>query len=175
MGAWFYYGTLRDPDLFAVVAGADMASVRPLAGHVRGYSAQRIAEETYPGLRPQAGGQVEGVYASAVPPWMEARVRFYEEDEYHGVPITVHLADGRRVEAQVFMPNTRALMTEEAWRLERWRRDDKALALRLAAAWMSLFGHADPERLHDAWEALKASLSSDGDLLREDGAVPLAL
>lgn len=161
MGAWFYYGTLRDADLFRIVANAEMGTLDTRPGHVSGYRAVRVADETYPGLLAQDHAAVEGLYAPDVPPWIEARIGFYEEDEYHCAPIEVRLDDGSRVWANVFMPNPQAALTGESWWLDSWREHDKQTALRLAAAWMSLFGQGDPERLHDAWEALKLSLAAN--------------
>lgn len=151
---YFFFGTLMDPDVLAIVLGRAAASIEHEAARLDGYRRHRVFGESYPILRPAPDTAVDGLLVPSLSPGEAARVAFYEGEEYRPVPLTVVSASGPR-DALVFVDDG-GLSTDGEWDFERWRREEKAALLAAAHAFMSRFGKIDGRDSADAeWRAAK--------------------
>ncbi|MEL6211353.1 MAG: gamma-glutamylcyclotransferase family protein, partial [Pseudomonadota bacterium] len=133
----FFFGTLRDPELLAIVLGRALRSgdVRP--ARAEGVVAWQVAGEAYPMLRIDETRAAEGVlFFPAARDDVEA-LRFYEEAEYDLLPISVH-AGAEAHEALYFGATGKLSAGAGAWDYEGWRHADRAVALAAAAELMPL-------------------------------------
>ncbi|MCW5731529.1 MAG: gamma-glutamylcyclotransferase [Alphaproteobacteria bacterium] len=125
---YFFYGTLMDPDVLARVLGRAVGRERLLPAQLPGFRRFRARQGSYPILVPGAPEDVvDGLLASGLDEADGARLLAYEGPGYDLLAKEVTLkADGRRVEALVFLPNERLAPSEQDWDLARWQALDKA-------------------------------------------------
>lgn len=151
----FFYGTLRDPDLLAVILGrpVDPAALEP--AWVDDHATLRLEDEDYPVLVPRPGARAEGVLVHGLGPADFERLDFYEEDEFEPVPVTVTTARGP-VAARMFAPNELAAADVDGpWRFEEWQAREKAVALEAAREFMDYFGRLDAEAANALWHGIR--------------------
>jgi gamma-glutamylcyclotransferase (GGCT)/AIG2-like uncharacterized protein YtfP len=95
----FTYGSLMWADIMARVCGREFASEpASLAGHRR----HPVRGEDYPGLQAAPGGLVAGRLYRDVDEAAWARLDAFEGAEYQRVDVTVALAGGKPLPAQVY-------------------------------------------------------------------------
>jgi hypothetical protein len=132
---YFFYGSLTDPDVLAIVLGRPRIDGVPAA--LRGWRRWRVAGACYPLISPAPGGCVEGVVLDASP--AEARrLAWYEGEDYDLRELRPTLASGEPVAALVFLPKPDLAHADEPWDPTLWRREHKAALLEAAGRWMSL-------------------------------------
>jgi hypothetical protein len=126
---FFFYGTLLDDDVFALVIGRSLAPRDRCRATIDGYI--RVAREgaSYPILVASAGGGVEGALVGKVGPREAERLKTFEGDEYDLVQLIVHRHRGGSVGAHVFMAKSWVPGSSETWDLGLWRRRHKRLYL----------------------------------------------
>lgn len=96
----FTYGSLMWADIMASVCGREFASEpASLADHCR----HPVVGQDYPGLRAVPSGLVPGRLYRDVDETAWARLDAFEGDEYDRTEVTVALADGSAVSAQVYL------------------------------------------------------------------------
>jgi gamma-glutamylcyclotransferase (GGCT)/AIG2-like uncharacterized protein YtfP len=96
----FAYGTLMCDDIMAEVSGAQLS---PIPATLRGYRRLRVKGEHYPGLIPDAEGQVEGVVYRSVPQSAWIRLDRFEGEMYSREIVQVALADQTVAEAETYV------------------------------------------------------------------------
>jgi len=132
---FFFYGTLMDPDVLALVVGGPLPEGACAPAMLAGVRRVRVRGKSFPMLQPNAGGSVDGVVVEGFDRDAAIRVTWFESDGYDIVRRRVVLADGRAVRAWVYMPRPGALRSGGSWDFGRWQRRDKpAYLARLAAA-----------------------------------------
>jgi ADP-ribose pyrophosphatase len=169
---FFFFGTLRDPDIRAVVAGEAVAAIAVQPATLQGYRLVGVRGESYPALAPDPAGRVAGDLIENVTAAAAARFAFYEGDEYEAASRAVTLPSGERVSATVFLPRAGLALDGAPWEFAVWRQSQKPASLRLARTWMGYFGQADLAPAEAAWRAMRAELSG-GAAPRNQGAVEL--
>ena len=115
----FVYGTLLHPRVFDLVAGPGGGAMQraTLADH----AVLRVKDSELPMLVAQRGATARGHYWSGLSASRIARLDAYEIPfGYHPKWLTVRLADGREVEAQVYEPPADQTPTDEPWSIHRW-------------------------------------------------------
>lgn len=95
----FTYGSLMWADIMARVCGRALVS-EPARLH--GHRRHPVRGEDYPGLRPAAGGIVDGRLYRDIDAALWARLDAFEGTDYERVPVPVQLADGRTETACVY-------------------------------------------------------------------------
>ncbi len=131
---YFFYGTLIDRDLLALVAGqpSDPRTIR--SATLAGYRRTGLTRRSYPILMPSSGGTVDGILVGGLGPTADARLDTYEGRNYRLLPVTV-MSGGRSIAAVVYMFvgfGTGLRSDRRDWSLNRWRRRWKRRALRRA-------------------------------------------
>jgi hypothetical protein len=145
---YFFFGTLMDADVLGVVLGRPPAAIAYATARLEGYRRWRVRGESYPIVRPDSSGGVDGVLVSDLSPAEIGRLNFYEGEEYRPLPLTVTSAGGPR-RALVFADDG-GLQTDGDWAFERWQREEKAALLAAARAFMADFGRIEGRSSMDA-------------------------
>ena len=121
---FFFYGTLLDADIRALVMGAGApAELEPAT--LVGWRRQAHPRETYPLIVPAADAAVEGAIARGLAPDAVSRLVVYEGPEYRIAAVEVQLAGGGTVAAEVFVPTDGVGGTGGPWDLASWQRRHK--------------------------------------------------
>lgn len=163
---YFFFGTLMDTELREVVLGRALpeSSLRPafLPDHAR----YCVLGQAFPLLVPEAGSRVDGLLATGISAGEAARILWYESDDYDIRETAVHVSERRVISAMCCLAGPRARHGGIAWDFERWRREDRSFALRLAREWMDCFGSPDVDQAERNYQRRKRRL------LNPTGAVP---
>ena len=87
------------------------------------HAAWKVKGQTYPGLTEAAGRQVTGVVYFDVDATAAARLDAFEGDFYFRKPLSVRVADGRSIEAEVYLVGEefRDSLSAEHWDPEEFR------------------------------------------------------
>lgn len=153
MRALFFYGTLRHAPLLEVVLGR---AARARAARLDGYEVLWAAGESFPLIRPAAGGATHGLLVEDIGPQDLARLDFYEGAfSFALVPVTVAIDRGL-AEAGVYVPDPQAWTPGEPWRLEDWVRDWGAVSVEAAREVMGRFGHEDARAVAARFGVIRA-------------------
>ena len=132
---YFFYGTLRDPDVRRAVIGPAVDRVRIVPGILPGYRCVFMRGRYYPALRLAPQAEVEGVIADGIDSFQAARIDRFETSEYRLRKAAVRSEDGTESEALVYFTARPGLAGTTPWRLDDWQRRHKPAALR---AWFKL-------------------------------------
>lgn len=122
--AFFFYGTLLDADVRAVVMGAG-APAEVEAATLAGWRRLAAPGSIFPIIVPAPGGAVDGALACALTPAAVAKLVAYEGPEYKTVDVAVTLASGAAAEAAVFVPVRATAAEGRRWDLAAWQRRHK--------------------------------------------------
>jgi len=136
-----FYASLRDPAVFAEVAGRPMNGTQRELVTVPGLSTFYVRAGTgYPGLFESGSDTaIQCVLISDLTRFEETMIAWYEWDEYRLQQVP--LSDGRA--AQVFIPDLDAIRREYGefeivpWSFERWRAESLEESIVNARDWMS--------------------------------------
>lgn len=154
----FFYGTLRDPDLLAVVIGRKCLTDLDIQdAAVDGFRLSRVAGESFPMLFEAPGETAEGVLIVGLSREERARVGFFEDSDYALAPATARLAaDGARRAAAFYRPTEKLVAAPDPWRLDAWAATEKPLLLACAEEQLSYFGVVPQHVVELWWPDIKA-------------------
>ena len=141
----FFFGTLMDDDVRAIVCGKDLA-VRPAT--LRGWRRPHVAGRHYPMLVARPGGRVEGVVAETVDDESVRRLCIYEGWEYGLTAFRLQSPTGP-LAAHVFTCWSDIMAAEPEWRLDRWQlRHKRAFLPELRVQMQLALAQAAGQRVH---------------------------
>ena len=129
---FFFYGTLLDDELRAVVIGR---AVPLSAATLPGWRRFGQRGVPWPGIAPALGAKVEGGIVEGIQPGERQRLLAYEGSGFELIELETVLADGSRVPTLTFLPHDRPRPTGLPWRLELWQRRHRNATLRTLADW----------------------------------------
>ncbi len=153
--AQFFYGTLRDPELLAIVLGR---AVVPVSAHLPGHAVCHAGEAAFP-LIVAGGGGVDGLLAEGLSADDLARLQWYEGAfGYELRAVTVKTADGARA-AQVWFP-PQGQSPGAAWSLRHWQDHHAPLVRATAREVMAAFGRIPADRLPRMWHIMESRAQS---------------
>ncbi len=125
---FFFYGTLIDRDVMALVIGRRLPPQAFEAASISGFSRRRASGASFPVLVRDPKGRVPGVVVRGFSARDVAQLSAYEGKGYRIVPRSVWQA-GRQITVSVFKSladrDTRLVPSREPWDLELWQRDHK--------------------------------------------------
>ena len=157
----FLYGTLMDPEIFALVVRQEISNAMREPAILAGYRRGRVKGETYPSLVAAPQKSVTGVAVSDLSDESIDRIRFFEGREYVIERVAVRLtATARDVSALAFVATPDTAVAVNDWEFSAWCASPaKARDVRLTRAWMKLYGeHAyDDPALDAQWSRLCAA------------------
>ena len=116
----FFYGTLLDGQALERVIGVRVASSRLPVATLDGYRRAAIHGTPFPMLVPSPGTKVVGRVLMGVDRASLARLIRYEGPFYDLRRLTVVQANGRRIDASVFMARPGMRASRSDWTLEAW-------------------------------------------------------
>ena len=135
----FLYGTLRDPELYEIVAGEPFEA-RPAV--LSGWHQASCEDGRYPTLA--EGGRAEGVTVTPSEAAL-ARLDFYEVGfGYRREHAEIGTETGQ-VSASVYFSDPEIIMGQGDWRLDEWQARYGALTREAARDYMKLHGRFAPE------------------------------
>jgi len=146
---FFFYGTLLDADVRALVMPHLAGKLRLQPGRLKGHRRQRGRQGSYPVLVGDPKSQVEGLVAQGLDARSLYRMAHFEGHHYLPKQLKVSLTDGTTRSAWTFMPIHPGLAGSESWSLRLWQLRHKPRLLREAQCWMREFG-VDSGQSHDA-------------------------
>ena len=133
--AFFFFGTLRDPDVLALVLDRCLTDRDQIPALLRGHRTARAVAQPFPLLVPAEDVAVEGLALRRPSRRDEERITWFEEDEYRPEWRTVESALGP-LRARVFFAQEPLRPSGIAWDFARWRREEKNDYLERCVKWM---------------------------------------
>jgi hypothetical protein len=142
---FFFYGTLLDRDVMAMVLGRRLPAQAFVPAELPGWSRWRVQGGSYPISLPDRKGSVAGAVVSGLSARDVARLAAYEGAGYRVSPLKVRIA-GVSTMVSVFEPIVSKLKpTTRPWDLALWQRQDKKLFVgRLMKALNGRRGYSRP-------------------------------
>lgn len=132
---FFFYGTLLDQDVAALVLGRRLPPAAFVPASLPGHARRRARDATYPIVVRDPRGAVPGAIVGGLSARDVARLTAYEGPGYRVVPLRVR-ASGAMTDVSVFEPvQSRLRPSGELWDLTLWqRRHKRAFVARLKRA-----------------------------------------
>lgn len=122
---FFFYGTLLDRDVTALVLGRRLPPRAYTEASLPGHARRRAQGASYPIVIADPCGEVPGAVVGGLSNRDVARLAAYEGPGYRVVPLTVKV-QGRMTEVSVFEPiQSRLKPSRELWSLTLWQRRHK--------------------------------------------------
>jgi hypothetical protein len=142
---FFFYGTLLDRDVTALVLGRRLPPQAFVPAVLPGWSRWRVQGGSYPISVPDRKGQVAGAVVRGLSARDVRRLSAYEGPGYVVSPLAVRI-DGVMTTVSVFKPLVSKLKpTNRPWDLALWQRDDKRVFVaRLVKALNGRRGYSRP-------------------------------
>lgn len=118
---FFFYGTLLDHDVMALVIGRRLPPAAFVPASLKGHVRRRARGVSYPILMREPGGEVEGVVVGGLTRRDVARLSAYEGPRYRIAPLKVTI-DGKLKTVSVFEPKESSFQTVDGtWDLALWQ------------------------------------------------------
>jgi hypothetical protein len=136
---FFFYGSLRDRQVLAIVIGRAIDGLRIEAATIHGFARRRVRDKSFPILVPLSGGRAEGVLVTNLTQTDIARLQFFEGQQYVLVALPVECG-GKQLSAQVFLPTDRLQAEETPWDFDSWVESERDLFRAMAEKRMSQYG-----------------------------------
>lgn len=158
---WFFFGSLMDPDVLATVLNRRLPDDQRIPATLHGYTRVTVKAESYPALRPEPGGRVEGIFVEQLSEDEGKRICFFEGEEFHLEEHPLELANGEYRHAVAFMLNENYSTEPHHWDLGHWRAIYKQGFLDMTAEWMRYYGdpsNPDFATLDSQWVAARDQL-----------------
>jgi hypothetical protein len=142
---FFFYGTLLDRDVTALVLGRRLPPRAFVPAVLPGWSRWRVQGGSYPISLPDNKGEVAGAVVRGLSARDVMRLAAYEGAGYVVSPLNVRI-DGVLTTVSVFEPVVSRLKpTNRPWDLAVWQRDDKRVFVaRLMKALNGRRGYSRP-------------------------------
>lgn len=142
---FFFYGTLLDRDVAALVLGRRLPPQAFMPASLPGYSRWRVQGGSYPISIPDRKGQVEGCIVGGLSARDVARLGAYEGSGYRVEQLKVRTAGGL-TRVSVYAPIVQKLKpSDRPWDLTLWqRRDKRDFVARLVRALTGRRGYSRP-------------------------------
>lgn len=122
---FFFYGTLLDRDVAALVLGRRLPPQAYTAASLPGHARRRVKGATYPIVIADPRGEVPGAVVSGLSARDVARLSVYEGPRYRIAPLRVRIG-GRLSVVSVFEPLELSFQPVEGyWDLAGWQRRHK--------------------------------------------------
>jgi hypothetical protein len=123
---FFFYGTLIDPDVRALVLGRDAPRAAEPAG-LRGWRCVPVPAKTYPMLVPDPQARLSGVLVRGLNARARERLLRYEDPLYELIEVELEVGrHGKKRRASAFVAKPgRAASGRKLWDFTDWQRRHK--------------------------------------------------
>jgi gamma-glutamylcyclotransferase (GGCT)/AIG2-like uncharacterized protein YtfP len=132
MSAFFFYGTLIDPDVRRAVLGTVGHGQPEFAATLPGFAVRYALRARYPVLAAVPGARAKGVVLNGL---LKEQAKSLDRFEGHGYRREIRIVstdDGQRLPASVYIPTTTLRAARRPWSYETWCRQDKRHFLHLS-------------------------------------------
>jgi hypothetical protein len=121
MATFFFYGTLLDHDVMALVIGRRLPPSAFVPARLKGHVRRRAKGVSYPIVQRDPGGEVEGVVVSGLTKRDVERLSAFEGPRYRVAPLKVTI--GRKLRTvSVFEPKEASFQpVDGGWDLALWQ------------------------------------------------------
>ncbi len=144
MSDLFFYGTLRHQPLLELVLGRPLSQLTISQAFLPDHAVYGVEGQAFPMIVQEVGGKAEGLLVQELSPQDIERLIFYEGGFEYGLsPQVVELADGSKVEAQVFYPEPGLWTQDTPWSLQDWVDEWAEVTVLAAKEELSYFGKVD--------------------------------
>jgi hypothetical protein len=133
---FFFFGTLMDRDVLAVVLDRAVGEGELVPARLAGMRRVEAASRPYPVLVPDRDGVVEGMLLLRPSLRDEVRIRHFEDEEYVERRVAVRRADGVLLAARAFFAVDGLGRSDRPWSLASWASAHKVPYLRQCRKWM---------------------------------------
>jgi hypothetical protein len=139
----FFYGTLLDADVQALVLGRVLALRDLIPANLHHFRRVYIAGRLYPMILPHRSGVVDGAVVAGLGTDELARIAIYEGDDYRlerqavlttGMDGQPH---GEQLSAWLYRSRPTARPSTREWSLSAWQAKEKATYLRDTRDWLA--------------------------------------
>jgi hypothetical protein len=121
MTTFFFYGSLLDHDVMALVIGRRLPPSAFVPASLKGHVRRRAKGVSYPILQRDPGGEVEGVVVGGLTKRDVERLSAYEGPRYRIAQLKVTIGGELRT-VSVFVPKEASFQpVDGAWNLALWR------------------------------------------------------
>ncbi len=148
---FFFYGTLRDPEVRRTVLGVRAArlSVRPAV--LPGFRPYRARRGAFPILVRRSGARVHGELAEGLELDDLLRLFNFEGPDYRPQRLLAVDAEGRRLDAWVLLADSARRASATPWTLRRWQLHHKARLMPQVRLWVREFERLESGSVEIAW------------------------
>ncbi|MEM9601650.1 MAG: gamma-glutamylcyclotransferase family protein [Pseudomonadota bacterium] len=150
---WFFFGSLLDADVRAVVIGRPVPDRDCAAVVLDGYRRVRVVDESYPALVASPGDSVDGILVSGLSAEEALRILWFEGEEYQPEAVQVRFERGGFDEAYTFLAAPDLGLTAEPWDYAAWANDALPDYVSMTAEWMDGYGENDFAAQDAIWRA----------------------
>lgn len=160
---FFFYGTLLDAEVRALVFGRPVPDEALMPAALPEHRRQAVRDQPYPAAVPETGASVDGLVLPDVGVAEAAMLSCFEGAEYEArrcpiAPVAPAAAGGIAPPptAWVFIAGERVARADAAWSLDDWRARHKTDFVEIAKAWLDGISPADIRAAERSWsERLK--------------------
>jgi hypothetical protein len=150
----FFFGSLMDMDLLALVIGRPVGSLSAAEAILHGFERRRAVGESFPIIVPYPGGRVDGLMVEGLAEADLDRIQYFEGSDYALHPFTVECA-AERIEVHVYLPAARLEPEAAAWDFAGWVETERAMCFALAEELMSHYGGSSIAEIDVLWPEMK--------------------
>ncbi len=154
----FFFGSLRDADLFEIVIGRPLSAFKCSHAVLADHTVERLKEFPYPRLVRAPGRNATGLLVGGLEHWEIERTSFYETAEYDLITLAVNTSTGTVDTGCYIATDSLETMAETgiSWSIDEWREDAKTTAMAEAEIAMgSYFGRIPRDQIDNYWEEIE--------------------
>ena len=153
----FLYGTLCDPELYAIVGGVPLAAAR--SARLPGHAVFWVRNESFPIIVAKPDRSADGLLVQ-VDDATKARLDFYELGFHYTLCQAEVELEGTPAAAEVYFPAPNIWPVGDPWSLSDWQAEYGPLTREAATEYMRLIETHAPEAAAEAFPRIRARASS---------------
>ncbi|MEL6597925.1 MAG: NUDIX domain-containing protein [Pseudomonadota bacterium] len=151
----FFYGSLCDPEVLAIVLGPEAASTTSCPARLTDHALHPVVGEDYPTVTPRPGAIAPGILMDGISEEGLTRLQYFEDDlDFRLRPVEVETDAGPRG-AQVFENYRQTPDTQVLWTLEDWQAAAKPAFIEAARELMEHYGTERADTAEVMWAGIR--------------------
>jgi hypothetical protein len=148
---FFFYGTMRDPEVRRTVLGARAARLCVRPAVLPGFRAHCARHGAFPVLVRRTGARARGELAEGLELDDLLRLFNFEGPDYRPARQVAIDAEGRRLDAWVLLADSARRASATPWALRRWQLYHKARLMPQVRLWVREFDRLESGSVEIAW------------------------